>query len=580
MSLLIVIIIIILVLVSVISYFFIFNKSTYNKYSCKNNSCVIDPNGIYNSIEKCQDVCEITPRPTLTNYSCINNNCDYDSNGIYSSLVDCNKNCKNNQPLSGKCIDNTSFQQSAQNNVSKMYNNFYDCLKDNEFKCIRAGEILSLRDYLSIFSFAYFPLNFNIVLSYTTHSINKKDLSNPKKSKPVSTSDPIEVVIYYTGQLYTLIGDLGDAKTGKNEELTTVLTNLLKDLKQSCVDVFKNNTMKDSNGNVIEGAPTWDKYFKYPGPFGRKWGDNINVDWSEIINYKDKNSALYLGSRDFLSNQFWGKTIPKQGSTTSQALSQLVETQVDASIKKYNNLLDLGGDKKEWATDKVLNNSKNIDTYHVFRKAIRSLDRTIEKFPQVVTGFYKNLSTKLVDYVNNNYNSSVSTELTYGDVLCLHTFKCGKDKVVYPIANLIFIGKFKAEFFGLSNDDFNCIRALLLIKLAGLGSSDSSEFSKKYLRNAIPCPSKLNDYPKSPYGWVAPTIDNKGNISGNICELVDFFGDIHDQLVIIQQQIDKKQQINRNLFNYCVKSCQSLQKFMNSINMIQVLNNIKNGLCN
>ena len=111
-------------------------------------------------------------------------------------------------------------------------------------------------------------------------------------------------------------------------------------------------------------------------------------------------------------------------------------------------------------------------------------------------------------------------------------------------------------------------------------TNNTDEISKNYLKNAIPCPSHVPNYKNTPYTWKEPTIDNdNGNISGSICELVDFFGDIHDQLVPIQQQIDKNEEINQDLFNYCVGSCQSLEKFMNSINMIQVLKDLNDGLC-
>ena len=546
-------------------------------YSCVNNSCVIDFNGMYSSLDKCQDVCEVSPHPSSTNYSCVNNGCVSDSKGVYKNLIDCNKNCKSSDI---KCIDNTSFQKSAQDNLIEIYGNFYKCLSNKDgFSCGRAQEILSLRDYLSIFSFAYFPLNPNIKLVYTTHSINKKNIDKPSKSERKITSDPVEIVIYYTGELYTLIGDIGDAKTGKNAKRQHVLTKLLKRLKESCEDVFRENTMKDSTGNQIKGL-TWDKYFKYPGPFGRKWDDDTTVNWTITTDYKDINNALYLDPRDFLSNQFWGKNIPIQGSTTSQAILSLVKSQIDESIKKYNNLLDLGGDSQKWATDKILNNSKNIDTYHIFRKAIRSLERTVEKFPSIISGFYRPLSQQLVSYVNKKYDLSVSTEQTYGDVLCLHNFTCGPNKIIYPIANLIFIGAFDPSFYGLTDNNFKCIRSLLLLKLGGLGDKNIKEFSKNYLKNAIPCPSHVPNYKNTPYTWKEPTIDNdNGNISGSICELVDFFGDIHDQLVPIQQQIDKNEEINQDLFNYCVGSCQSLEKFMNSINMIQVLKDLNDGLC-
>jgi hypothetical protein len=579
MSLLIIFIIFISILLVGLGYFFIIRRRNISttKYMCKDNSCVIDPNGKYNSLDRCQDNCEKPPLPVESRYSCSNDNgCVSDKDGIYFNLAECNKKC-NIGPSDRKCIDNTSFQETAQDNVSKKYNNFYDCLSKKPFKCVRADEILSLRDYLSIFAFAYFPLNKNMLISYTTHSLDKKNLMKPKKSKVKITNDPVEVVIYYTSELYTLIGDLGDAKIGKNTKLINILSPLLDDLKQSCIDVFINNTMKDSNGNIIKGSPTWNDYFKYPGPNGRKWNNKL-VDWTQDTKYQDKNNALYLNERDFLSKQFWGNIIPKQGSTTSQAISQLVQTQVDTSIKKYNDLINLGGSSKKWATEKILLDSDNIDTYHVFRKAIRSLDRTVEKFPQIIPAFYKKLSEQLVDFVNDNYNYNLSTQQTYGDILCLHNFTCNEN-IVYPVLVLIFVAdpKLSPQFFGLSDADFNCIRALLLIKLGGLGSN-KKEFSKQYLQNAIPCPSQLDTYPNSPYTWSNPSIKNS-DVYGNICEIVDFFGDIHDQLVIIQQDINKGSKIDKDLFNYCVKSCQSLQTFLESIDMTQVLNNLKNGLC-
>lgn len=61
------------------------------KYSCIGNTCIEDPNGIYNSLEECQLACTQPIKYSCTgtpNYQCIE-----DPNGIYNSLSECQSSC-------------------------------------------------------------------------------------------------------------------------------------------------------------------------------------------------------------------------------------------------------------------------------------------------------------------------------------------------------------------------------------------------------------------------------------------------------------------------------------------------------
>jgi hypothetical protein len=72
------------------------------KYKCTgapDYQCIVDPNGTYNSLIECQNVCK---SPTTTKYSCSgapNYQCIADQNGTYNSLIECQTACKNPNPI-------------------------------------------------------------------------------------------------------------------------------------------------------------------------------------------------------------------------------------------------------------------------------------------------------------------------------------------------------------------------------------------------------------------------------------------------------------------------------------------------
>ena len=490
-----------------------------------------------------------------------------------------------------------SFQEEASDKIGNIaFPAFLKCVTTDPNSCIRTGEIISIRDNIDILNFAYFPLK-NDVITY-----NK---INPDSTlKQMTTSDPIIVILYYSAEMYTIIGSIGDAVSSRQSD--PVLEKYRDTLFNEVNKLFKNpNMTKDV---------TWVDYFKYPGPYGTVWGTKT-VDWTLDIKDIDPNytgdikNSVYLNSSynyplvtDRQQNsQFWQDFIPPQNISVLDGLRQLVKIQCNTIIKRYNNLLktDENGD---WDKSILKESGENIDIYHRLRKSIRSTSRTIENFPEILNTFDKNVPDDFMKFIKtfnmdvpNNPVFQAPTPITFKDIIL-------NKPPLYIVGYLFFVNDDKSDFFRLSKltkTEYNSLRSLIYFKSIGTGTKSPLLLAIKngqtgilpsFFKDTIFCPSvsrvppmkdeiaNINNVPNRIYTYQSPNFSNN-NFNGSYCEIDDFMGDIHDYSVLYQKNLNNLQYRNvKELEKYVKTGATAIKNMFKDINFIEVVNNLKNGL--
>lgn len=495
--------------------------------------------------------------------------------------VDPTSDYKADEGMPISCKDSSSFQTTAKNKLSNLVSKFLKCTTDPDgFSCVRAGEILKVRDAIKIFSFAYFPLRKEYgTITYTKASCD----DNQYKESTVTTNDPIEVLLYYASSLYTAIGDYADSKLGKDIELQKCLKETKENLTKYAVQVFSKNISKDLS---------WQKYFDNPGPYGSTSGGE-KVVWaidkpsdSKSVNKSLLTDPKYTDTRD-TGGQFWGHLIPKQDSTTAEAIGQLVKNQVKECKKRYDKMNKTARSGK-WS-DAIADDSYNIDVFHKFRKSIRTLGRTLETYSFEVPA----MSTKIPEDLKSEVKSSFGVDVQgkyYKEALCIGSYDTKKCVPQQILAFLLFVDDrdmFPPKLWGLTETEYNLLRAMVLMYTLKVGLSSVGDDGHYMDKSAVMCPSKTDNYPEEkkgkftgfdkidPYMWSPAHIKNNV-IYGNFCEIDDVMGDLHDVMVYYQQIFNDPLP---GMKEYIQKSSQSLQKFFDQINIDSVMDGISKGVC-
>jgi hypothetical protein len=491
-----------------------------------------------------------------------------------------------------------SFQEEASIKIGNLaFPNFLNCVTKDPNTCIRTGEIITIRDYTDILNFAYFPLKDGVI---TYNKINPDSTL-----KQATTSDPIIVILYYSAEMYTIIGSIGDAiSSGKSDP---VLEKYRDTLFREVNKLFKNPNM---TANV-----TWTDYFKYPGPYGTTWDDKT-VDWTIDIkdvdnNYKgDLKNSLYLNltNKNYpivterqQNSQFWQDNIPEQNISVLSGLRDLVRIQCKTVLKRYNNLLatESNGD---WDKSILKDGGENIDTYHRLRKSIRSMSRTIESFPEILDAlempvpkyFMTYLNTFDMDVPNTPVFQPTSTPVTYKDVVL------GKPPK-YIIGYLFFVNDDNSNFFKLSElskKQYNSLRSLIYFKSVGTGIKSPLLLNVKngqpnlptFFKDTVFCPSisrtppmkdeiaNINNVPNDIYIYQSPSYSNN-TFKGSYCEIDDFMGDIHDYSVLYQKNLNNLEYRNvKELEKYVKTGAKAIKDMFLDVNLVKLVNDLEIGL--
>ena len=483
--------------------------------------------------------------------------------------------------MPSSCKDTTSFQITAKNKLSDLVKSFLKCATPT-FICSRSDQILAVRDALKIFSFAYFPLKTGDI-KYI-QSLCDKD--NKYKEILVHTNDPVEVLLYYSSSIYTILGSLADASEGDNKDLIKCLQENQDDLKKNISNVFS----KD----IITGL-SWQEYFDNPGPYGSTSGGGNPVTWAihKPHDSKSPHTSLMLKplkGRD-TGGQFWGDVIPKQDSSTAKAIGQLIKTQTEECKKRYKNMKHTSKSKR-WS-DAITNTPDNIDIFHKFRKSIRTLGRTLEEYSFEINA----MSTKIPEAFKQKIKSVFGVTINstyYKESLCIGSYNtgCTPDQI---LAFLLFVDDkqmFNHSMWGLSSTDYNTLRAMVLMYTLRIGTKSklytgsymdkSNIFCPAQTKGHYPTPSskenpgKFTDFKTTqPYMWVNPSIKNK-MLYGSFCEIDDIMGDLHDVMVYFQQIFD---QPLPGMEQYIKKSSHSLENFFDHIDVNNIMDNISKSVC-
>ena len=499
-----------------------------------------------------------------------------------------------------------TFQQKAADVIGNVaFPNFYNCIKTDPNTCLRTDQILSIRDNLDILNFAYFPLN-NATVKYNR--------INPDGTlKEVTTSDPVTIILYYSAEMYTILGSVEDAvSSNQADPVLEKYRNVL----------FAQVNYLFADPNMTDGV-TWLDYFKYPGPYGTKWGEKI-VKWTVDIKNVDKdfkgnlNTALYLNlSPNYpivtfrqQNSQFWQDHIPNQNTMFYDGLKQLIKIQCDTVIKRYNNLV---ATDKDGNWDKSILNAggENIDIYHKLRKSIRSMSRAVENFPEVLNAFNQNVPDDFIKYINTfNQDTPVPpptpsgptqptgapSKITYKDIILGVSQK-------YIIGYLFFVNDDRSSFYKLtklSRKDYNSLRTLVYFKTLRVGykgplflvnlKNGVPANIPTYLKDATFCPSisrsppmkaelaSLDNIPNNVYTYTKPEY-TKNAFTGSYCEVDNFMGDIHDYAVLYQKNLDNQEYRNvKDLENYVKAGATSIKNMFKEINLPKVVKNLKSAM--
>lgn len=494
------------------------------------------------------------------------------------------------------CLNHDSLQQTAHKTIPSI---FARCAFHNRLS------VEILKDTQSMFSYAYFPLADNSTfLNYSTWEYDKKlPGSNIPIRKYILTQDPVEVILYYATNIFRANGDLSDAWNGNNIQKIKNLELLLHNLEYDWLDI----TAQGITSNL-----TWQTYLAYPGPYGRVWDDGTVVTWSVPATTSKPNTELYLEPTNRIVNlQLWGTVKPNQHSTTMEAISRLIENQIKESLKRYDSLLALDptGDG-QWASASILLQYEvtqegyaiydNIDTYHKVRKNLRSLGLIIETYPEVIDAFYNVVPENVILFMNKQFNANINLEyyfpLSYGDIFGFNgtlynmmpykfTYSNGTipfSTPLYLLGTMLFIDSppFDHVFFGLSYEHYQTIRAVLLVKTMRLGDLNiypgtlgcpASHASYQH----IMANSEVNPFNPVLDAYIPPRYEHDA-IMGTVCEVEDYFGNVHDLLVKIQQE---SLIVNHNFEAYTISVAKGLQSFLEDIDLYEVLASITSGLC-
>jgi hypothetical protein len=454
--------------------------------------------------------------------------------------------------------------------------------------------IENLKDAQSIFNYAYFPLSTNhSLLNYSTWIYDKKDPGSfPPIRQFVLTNDPMEVLLYYLTNIFRTVGDISDSLSYPYPNKTHNLELLLSGLESDWYDMMSRPLTENC---------TWTQYIKYPGPYGREWKDGTINTWAMESSFSssDLDSALYLEPNNrLIDNQIWGNAQPIQFSSTMDAIASLIYFQSQETIKRYEDLLALDRTGNgDWANADILTNLEDIDTYHKVRKNLRTLGMTIETFPEVIEAFYYKVPKNVIEFMNVHFRTSISPhiEMSYGDIFGFggsiyhvqpYAFTLSNSTLtqtpLYLLGNMLFVKSppFDHKFFGLPKDDYNAIRAVLLVKGMRLGKLN-------IYQGTLGCPgshvsfqnlmSRSDSNPFNPLvdDWVKPQYEYD-SIVGTVCEMEDYMGDVHDLLVKIEEDSTI---VNENFIQYTVSVAQGLQAFLEDIDVYRTLNQLDLGLC-
>jgi len=268
-------------------------------------------------------------------------------------------------------------------------------------------------------------------------------------------------------------------------------------------------------------------------------------------------SVKPIKNRKLPNSQFWASVNPDPSRSIMSNLTDIFTQQIDTCIKHYNQMkdfsfIDLTGSDPDNNTDLNKDSSyyekiqHNIDTYHTFRKDLRSLGRTCAK----------------LYYLFPILNIEIPTSYTNGTKLIYHDlFYSYKPPV--PVNNMLLSldVEINRKNLNLSLQDFNTLRCFALLHVFAVDNTTDGAHSC-YIRcgndNFLTCTktNKIN----------TPSDCLNNNHYGCYCDInatdyISFMGLVHDALVDLRsfkQAGFNKQQGGKDIIRNIEKFIQPL----------------------
>ena len=426
----------------------------------------------------------------------------------------------------------------------------------------RANTVDVLRDYLEIY---------NIIFPQIEMAHNKKVI------------DPLLILMKGPATIYGNFGQAEDAEESTSGDVDNPTPN------------SKQYWQKKQMENYIYF------YKLYSSDKTYEWGEGFVVPDSKINpdptfnlylqTYTTNPSVKSIKNRKLPNSQFWSKNYkgPDPSRSIMSNLTDIFTEQTTTSINNYNKMknfsfIDLTASDPINNSD--LNKSdefykniqNNIDTYHTFRKGLRSLGRTCSK----------------LYFLFPILNIQIPTTYTNGKSLIYHDLFYSDNKT--PVTNMLLSLDVETmrKNLNLSQQDFNTLRCFSLLHVFSVDNTTDGAHSC-YIRcgnnNFLQCIKTSTSN--------TPSDCLENNHYGCYCDInttdyVSFMGLIHDALVDLrsfkQAKFDKQKggiEIIRNiekfiqpLYKQLIDKFEGQGEFTNkNTEIVSLLKNITLSVC-
>jgi len=387
---------------------------------------------------------------------------------------------QNNTSSSSKFDTPTAYAAALNSLSSNVRGELFDSW--TKFKSIASNrrKLIILRDSFESFPQYFQPLKIN------------------DKSSGKTISDPYELLLYYVDGIYKSIGDYSDDNTSTKKE-------------KVCVDYLKNAlTVFGSSYSPASVECKSDPNYILTGDVKLA---GTSITWNDYFNTLKTSTQLYFPSARKVKYQYWIKGIsPDKNLNDLDNMGLLIISQCTSALSAYVDLLKLKRPANQFLTGNYTTDTPAIDTFHALRKVLRSLVRSFTAYPQIspLTFYEKTMNCSTA-------NCCLSSQYPIGACLInlnndpaafINIMKSGTDPSILALTGIYLLGE-KTDCAD------SCITSC----------SDTSK-SCDTTANVKSCGN--TNCTNSGCDWVK-------------CDLVSWFGNIHDNMVEYLFAADPKQ---------------------------------------
>eukprot|EP00668_Euglena_longa_P011668 GGOE01014079.1.p1 GENE.GGOE01014079.1~~GGOE01014079.1.p1 ORF type:complete len:646 (-),score=154.62 GGOE01014079.1:182-2068(-) len=415
--------------------------------------------------------------------------------------------------------------------------------------------IMSLRDTLNIFGFAYFPVK---GLSLPWLSVSRCVPYNKLKApRHRETHDPVLVLMQYTQDLYQAIGDTADAEGSQEKGAVEKCQEVQDTLIQRLLDLIHSRHIGDSD-------LSWEQYLDHPG----------HQDWS--IRWR---ASLYLASRGG-KGQFWGRLTPDPYLSCDQNGCALVTNQVEKTVRWLQDLEGISRHRPWWEViDRQAGKEfPNFVRFHKVRKALRAILNTHLNMPTVSPALFLPVSLPATEWVRHHSSHPLPDNATWADAFCVGDLeRCHVAVDLIALLMMHDAAQFPLDtFWRVAAPDFHYLRALATIGLGNVGTNKDSGLGSSLRPQSTGCPDVADRtaFKDSQSGVTATAVSWDGQFRGTLCGLVPWMGAVHDKMVAAQNAPQ-----SRALVRYVLAEAAVLGHRLRAMDVERLLVNVSLGTC-